>query len=31
MDITLSNTPAIFLGLALGNWLGIKKYDWLGR
>lgn len=31
MDITLSNTPAIFLGLALGRKLGIKQYDWLGR
>jgi phosphatidylserine synthase 2 len=30
-DISLSNTPAIFLGLALGRWLGIKQYDWLGR
>ena len=31
MDITLSNTPAIFLGLLFAKWLGIKKYDWLGR
>jgi len=31
MDIILSNTPAIFLGLAFGRWLGIKQYDWLGR
>jgi phosphatidylserine synthase 2 len=31
MDITLSNTPAIILGLLLVKKTGIKKYDWLGR
>lgn len=31
MDITLSNTPAIFLGMYCVRKLGIKEYDWLGR
>jgi len=30
-DITLSNTPAIFLGLYLVRKFGIEEYDWLGR
>lgn len=31
MDISLSNTPAIFIGLLLVRKLGIQEYDWLGR
>ena len=31
MDITLSNTPAIAIGLFMVRWLGIEEYDWLGR
>jgi hypothetical protein len=31
MDILLSNTPAIFLGIWTVKKLGIQKYDWLGR
>ena len=31
LDVLLSNTPAIFFGLMFAKWLGIKKYDWLGR
>jgi phosphatidylserine synthase 2 len=31
MDITLSNTPAIAIGLFLVRKLGIEEYDWLGR
>jgi phosphatidylserine synthase 2 len=30
-DITMSNTPAIFIGLWLVRKLGIREYDWLGR
>jgi phosphatidylserine synthase 2 len=31
MDITLSNTPAIFLGIWCVRKFGIQEYDWLGR
>lgn len=31
MDITLSNTPAIFLGIWCVRKLGIQEYDWLGK
>ena len=31
MDITLSNIPAIFAGMTVLRWLGIREYDWLGR
>ena len=31
MDITLTNTPAIIVGLWLVDKCGFKKYDWLGR
>lgn len=31
MDITLSNTPAIAIGLYLVRKLGIEEYDWLGK
>lgn len=31
MDICLTNTPAIILGLKLVDLCGLKKYDWLGR
>ena len=30
MDVTLSNTPAIFIGLYLVKKFGLKQYDWLG-
>jgi phosphatidylserine synthase 2 len=30
-DITLSNTPAIFIGIWAVRKLGIREYDWLGR
>lgn len=30
MDITLSNTPAIFLGMIVIRKIGLKQYDWLG-
>lgn len=31
MDITLSNTPAICIGIFLVRKFGIQEYDWLGR
>lgn len=31
MDIILTNTPAIILGLKVIEWGGFKQYDWLGR
>lgn len=30
IDVTLANTPAIFVGLFLVRKLGIEEYDWLG-
>ena len=30
-DVLLTNTPGIILGLWFCNWLGLEKYDWLGR
>jgi len=31
MDVLLSNTPAIFLGLYVSKLINLKQYDWLGR
>jgi hypothetical protein len=31
MDITLSNTPAIAIGIFMVRKLGLEEYDWLGR
>lgn len=31
MDILLTNTPAIIIGLKLVDYFGIQRYDWLGR
>jgi len=31
MDITLSNTPAIFAGMFCVRYFGWKEYDWFGR
>jgi hypothetical protein len=31
MDIMLTNTPAIIIGLKVVEWCGFKQYDWLGR
>ena len=31
MDITLTNTPAIILGLKVLDYFGWMRYDWLGR
>jgi phosphatidylserine synthase 2 len=30
-DVLFTNTPGIILGLMVVNWLGLEKYDWLGR
>lgn len=31
MDIILTNTPAIIMGMKTVRYFGIKEYDWLGR
>lgn len=31
MDITLTNTPAIIVGLMVVEKCGLKQYDWFGR
>ena len=31
MDVLLTNTPAIFLGMKTVRYFGIKEYDWFGR
>ena len=30
-DVLLTNTPGIILGLKFCDWIGLEKYDWLGR
>lgn len=30
-DVLITNTPGIILGLKFCDFLGLKKYDWLGR
>lgn len=30
-DVLLTNTPSIILGLKFCEWIGLERYDWLGR